>query len=143
MSWRPELNVVCGRCGRPRGLTHVCTSGGKRKATIKPQVSLGKCPRCGKPQGNPLTHTCPSKKGDFKRRKAAYQKEQRAAARRARRKNAHDYQSCDDRDCARSLCTAYRTGYQNGNRDGHQTGWELGHERGFAEGQAACPRPHQ
>ena len=141
MTWRPQLNVVCGRCGRPRGLTHVCTSGGRRKATIKPQVSFGKCPRCKKPQGNPLTHTC-RPTSDFKRRKAEHERAQRAKARRQRRKNDHDYQACTDTGCPRPLCVAFKTGYQTGDRDGYERGWQTGYDTGFPAGIAACPRNH-
>ena len=136
----------CGRCGKPRGLTHVCTSGGNRNATIKPQVSFGTCPQCKKPQGNPLTHTC-APKSDFKRRKAAYDRQQRAKARKKRQKETHDYQACTDNDCPRPVCVAFRTGYATGHRDGYETGWhtgwQQGYDRGFGDGIAACPRPHQ
>jgi hypothetical protein len=145
MSWRPQLNVVCGRCGKPRGLTHVCISSSNRKATLTPKLTFGKCPTCKKPQGNPLTHTC-HPRSDFKRRKAAYAKQQKAAARKKRQKNDHDYQACADNDCPRSLCVAFRTGYQTGHRDGYeqgwQTGWRQGYDCGFPEGIAACPRDH-
>jgi hypothetical protein len=138
MTWRPQLNVVCGRCGKPRGLAHTCLTGGKRKATIKPAVTFGTCPRCKKPQGNPLTHTC-APRSDFKRRKAAHDKAQAAAARKKRRKSTHDYQACTDNDCPRPLCVAFKTGHKTGQADGYETGWQQGYDRGIA----ACPRPHQ
>jgi len=156
MTWRPQLNVVCGRCGKPRGLSHVCVSNRTRKATIKPKVTFGTCPRCKKPQGNPLAHTC-HPRSDFKRRNAARKKEQAkdkraqaasiARVRRSRHrghgKPKHDYQTCTDGDCPRSLCVAFKTGYQTGNRDGYEQGWRTGHDVGFAEGITACPRTHQ
>jgi hypothetical protein len=145
MTLRPQLNVVCGRCGKPRGLTHTCTSGGNRKATIRLAAGLGKCPKCKKPQGNPLTHTC-RPGSDFKRRKAAYDKEQRAKARKKRQKNTHDYQACTDTDCPRPICVAFKTGYKTGHFDGFEQGfrigWQQGYDRGFPEGIAACPRNH-
>lgn len=138
-TWRPQLNVVCGRCGKPRPLLgHVCISNRTRKQTLNPKVSFGTCPTCRKPQGNPLTHTC-HPRSDFKRRKAAYDKAQRAKARKKRRKNDHDYQACADDDCPRSLCVAFKTGYAAGNRDGYEHGWQVGHDTGIT----ACPRPHQ
>lgn len=137
MTWTPHLNVVCGRCGKPRGLTHVCVSNSRRQATVKPQFSFGKCPKCRKPQGNPLTHNC-RPKSDFKRRRARHEKQQRAAARKQRQKDRHDYQSCRDKDCQRSLCVAFRTGYKIGEVDGFDRGWDTG----FPAGQAACPLPH-
>ncbi len=78
---RPRLNVRCGRCGRPReGLRHVCRSNSARKATIKLTPVLGTCSRCGKPYGNPLTHTC-RPKSDFRGRRAAFGRKARARAR--------------------------------------------------------------
>lgn len=142
MTWRPQLNVVCGRCGKPRGLTHVCISNRTRKATLKPKVTFGTCPRCRKPQGNPLTHTC-RPRSDFKRRKNRYQKQQRAKARKKRQKTAHDYQACNDANCPRPLCVAFKTGYLTGLRDGHETGWHQGYDRGHADGIAACARTHR
>jgi hypothetical protein len=155
VSWRPVLNVVCGRCGKPRGLAHTCISSSRRKATITPKVSFGTCPRCRKPQGNPTTHTC-QPKTDFKRRRAAagkqHAKDARAQAasiakvKRARQgggKPKHDYQACTDEDCRRPLCVAFKTGYLNGHRDGFEEGWQVGYNVGFPEGQAACPRSHK
>ena len=141
MSWRPELNVTCGRCGKPRGvLGHVCVSGRSfsRKATLKPKVTFGTCPKCKKPQGNPLTHTC-HPRSDFKRRQSAYAKAERAKARKKRQKTSHDYQACADNDCPRPLCVAFKTGYQTGNRDGYEHGWRVGYDAGIA----ACPRQHR
>jgi len=143
MTWRPQLNAVCGRCGKPRGLLgHVCVSTRARKPTLTTKVTFGTCPRCKKPQGNPLTHTC-HPKSDFKRRKARYEQQQRSRGRKKRQKQAHDYQACPDNDCPRPVCVAFKTGYQTGHRDGYQHGWQQGHDRGYAEGLAACPRPHQ
>jgi hypothetical protein len=142
VTWRPQLNVVCGRCGKPRGLRHVCVSNSRRKATLKPQFTFGTCPRCKKPQGSPLTHTC-HPRSDFKRRKARYDKQQRARTRKKQRKQAHDYQACADPGCPRPLCVAFKTGYQAGSHDGYQQGWQQGYDRGFPEGMAACPRPHK
>jgi hypothetical protein len=80
---RPRLNIRCGRCGKRReGLRHVCVSNSKRRATIKLQAVLGGCARCGKQyggtNGNPLTHVCNPRAGDFAKRKNA---EARKAAR--------------------------------------------------------------
>lgn len=140
MTWRPRLNTVCGRCGKPRGLLHECRSNSTRKATIKLRAGFGTCPKCKKPQGNPLTHTCHTR-SDFKARKAAWQKQQQDAARQA--KAAHDYQACRNSGCPRPLCVAFRTGYHEGNHDGYDQGWHHGYDRGHAEGIDACPRPHK
>jgi hypothetical protein len=73
---RPRLNVRCGRCGRKReGLIHHCLSNSRRRATIKLVPVLGGCSRCGKQyggkNGNPLTHVCRPRQGEFRRRKNA------------------------------------------------------------------------
>jgi hypothetical protein len=142
MSVRPQLNVVCGRCGKRRGLIHTCVSNSTRKATPKLTAGFGKCPTCKKPRGNPLTHTCRPKSG-FRRRKSAFEREQRAKARKKRQKNDHDYQACTDNDCPRPVCVAFKTGYLTGHRDGYEQGWRTGYDRGFPDGIAACPLPHQ
>ena len=130
MTWTPQLNVVCGRCGKPRGLlNHVCVSNSRRRATLVPEFSFGNCPKCRKPVGNPLTHTC-HPRSDFMRRKA------RAAARRKRQAEKHDYQACSDQDCPRPLCVAHKTGYKTGYADGYGAGYGAGEAAGYASGHA-------
>lgn len=92
---RPRLNVTCGRCGKRReGLRHVCRSNSTRRATIKFQPVLGGCARCGKQyggrNGNPLTHVCRPRDGDFRKRKTERQRKARAAARSAARAAERD-----------------------------------------------------
>jgi hypothetical protein len=138
MGWRPQLNVVCGRCGKPSGIVgHVCVSNSRRKQTLKPQLTFGRCPRCNKryDAGGPLTHVC-ARKSDFGKRKKAYEREQRERARRAQPK--HDYSECSDTACKRALCVAYKTGVELGYERGFERGWEQGHDRGVAD----CPREH-
>jgi hypothetical protein len=136
VSWRPQLAVVCNRCGKPRGLTHVCVSNSRRKQTLKPRLSYGTCPKCRKPYtGLPVTHAC-APPSDFKRRKKKYEQEQREKARKARPK--HDYAECSDSECKRSLCVAFKSGRELGDEAGYSRGWEQGYGRGLAE----CPRDH-
>lgn len=148
MAWTPRLNTVCGRCGKPRGLRHVCVSNSKRKATAKLAWSFGKCPKCKRPYGgNPLAHVC-HPKSDFKKRRGAFEKRQKADARAAaaakrKQKPKHDYLTCTDKDCPRPLCVALKTGYKMGDRDGYERGFYAGWNGGFPAGQAACPRAHQ
>jgi hypothetical protein len=150
MTWRPQLNVVCGRCGKPRGLVHECVSNSLRKQTVKPTVTFGTCDKCRKTVSNPLTHVC-APRSDFKRRKRAHEKAERDRARKKRQQQAHDYTSCTDNGCKRSLCVAYKTGWKAGDEAGYDRGWQQGHENGFKEGYgkgfpdgiAACPRPHK
>ncbi|HEY1323410.1 MAG TPA: hypothetical protein VGF32_24340 [Streptosporangiaceae bacterium] len=85
MTIRPRLNVICGRCGKRReGLRHVCRSNSRRRATIKLAPVLGGCARCGKQyggrNGNPLTHVCRPRDGDFRKRRTGQRRRIRAAA---------------------------------------------------------------
>ena len=85
MTIRPRLNVTCGRCGKRReGLRHVCRSNSRRRATVRIRPVLGGCSRCGKTyggaNGNPLTHVCNPRAGEFRQRKARRQRTIRAAA---------------------------------------------------------------
>ena len=150
MTLRPQLNVVCGRCGMPRGLFHECVSNSRRKQTLKPTVTFGKCPKCKKTITNPLSHVC-APRSDFRKRKAAHEKQQRDADRKKRRQQVHDYMTCADGDCKRALCVAFKTGWKGGDEAGRDRGWQQGHEAGFKEGYdkgypdgiAACPRDHK
>jgi len=143
MTWTPQLNVTCGRCGKRReGLRHVCVSNSRRSATFKPAITFGTCPKCKKPQGNPLTHVC-HPKSDFKKRKARAAKRERAEARKKRQAEKHDYQACQDKDCPRSLCVAFKTGYKTGYQEGYADGNTAGYAAGFQAGMASCPLPHQ
>lgn len=137
MGLRPALNAVCGRCGKPRGLTHDCVSNSRRKQTIRLRLSFGKCPTCGKSYGsNPLTHVC-TKKTDFRKRKAEFDKQQREKERQKAKaaRPKHDYTECSDTDCKRSLCVAYKAGIALGDAEGFQRGWRQGYSQGLAEGK--------
>jgi hypothetical protein len=128
----------CGRCGKPRGITHTCVTSRPRRGRTRVRSPVAwTCARCGRPRG--LSHTC-RVRTDFKkrrrqqaRRKAAEQRKARrrraASDRRARerarkararqrpprpRPPAHDYHACGDGDCARYGCTAYREGKEDG-----------------------------
>lgn len=120
----------CGRCRKdysnPFG--HVCITRLDRKArdgrtTLAPKVgaSLGTC-GCGKPLGNPLTHSCTVKTDFRKRRKAA-------KAARASKPQHPQPGACRDQECQQAACRAYR--------DGHDYGYQEGYDLGFAAGLAA------
>lgn len=133
MGWRPQLNVVCGRCGKPGALIgHVCVSSSRRRQTLKPKLSFGKCPKCRRLYGaNPLLHAC-APRSDFKKRRK-FEKEERERAGKARPK--HDYTECSDDGCKRSLCVAYKAGRELGDAEGHARGWDQGYRRGVADGR--------
>lgn len=148
MGWKPSLRVACNRCGKPRGLAgHACvTSSGpasRRRAALKPALSFGTCPKCRKPYGpaGQLGHTC-APKSDFGKRRAKSEREQKAKARRKRQSEKHDYQACQDADCPRPLCVAFRTGYKTGDQEGYERGYGTGYDAGFLDGIDACPRAH-
>jgi hypothetical protein len=110
--------VYCGKCGRRRGPLHTCiVRGANGRTTLKaPKVMLASCPRCGKPYANPFTHVCISKRGDYKRRKAAAARRAKAARPKLQRPQ-HDYATCRDPDCHRYGCVAFRDGYDRGAAD--------------------------
>jgi membrane protein involved in colicin uptake len=84
---RVRLTLLsCGRCGKPRGLHHVCRGGGKGRDRIKPKLSFT-CPSCGKATANLLAHTCTSG-SDFRKRQAAQKRAEQAAARKRKRRAA-------------------------------------------------------
>jgi hypothetical protein len=140
---RPALRPVCGRCGKPReGIRHVCRSNSARKATVSLKLDFGTCGTCGKTVTNPLTHTCKPKSG-FKKRKSKAAKAEKAAARKKRQAEKHDYQACADQDCPRPLCVAFRTGSREGYQRGFDDGFSAGFASGFTEGLASCPGPHR
>ena len=147
---RPRLVVTCGRCGKPRtAIRHDCVvSSGRaagRRATLKPQVTFGKCATCKKPVGNPLTHVC-KPKSDFKASKSRAAKKakaaERAKARKKRQAEQHPFESCRDDQCKRPQCVAYRAGWHEGHFQGFDEGYRAGYTAGFQDGLASCTRPH-
>ena len=125
----------CGRCRKsysnPFG--HVCVERldraprtGRTRLAPKVTASTGTCPGCGKPRGNPLTHTC-TVKTDFRKRRAASAK---AARPTKAARPVHLYETCQDEECMRIPCMAYREGRREG------------YDEGFPDGIAACPRKH-
>ena len=137
MNLRPQLNAVCGRCGKPHGLFHECVSNSRRKMTVRPQVTFGTCEKCRKTVTNPLTHIC-APRSDFRRRKAAHDKQQRDRDRKKRQQQNHDYTACSDGDCKRALCVAYKTGWKGGAEAEHERAWQQGEQAGYDRGWAAC-----
>ena len=142
MGWSPRLNTICAACGRPRELVgHVCVNPRSRRRGVKFKVSFGTCAKCKrKYTGDPVTHVC-APRSDFKKRRKQFEQEQREKARKARPK--HDYVTCPDADCKRSLCVAYKTGWKGGDEEGYARGWQQGYDTGFPDGIDACPRDHK
>jgi len=116
-------------------------SNSRRRATVKPSITFGKCPACKKAIGNPLTHVC-APRSDFKARKSKAAKREKARerekARKKRQAGQHDYESCRDDECKRPMCVAYRAGWH----EGYAQGFADGYGAGFDAGLASCPGPH-
>jgi hypothetical protein len=75
--------VICGRCGKPRGIIHECVPRGRRRRTrLKAPGLAWTCATCRKQRG--LVHTC-APKSDFKSRKKRHER-RRKAERKAERK---------------------------------------------------------
>lgn len=127
------LEVICNRCKKPRGVIHTCVSNSTRAATPKLKIEKPRCSRCKKPRG--FLHTCTTKT-DFKSRKSAWTRRQKAPARKQDPK--HEYASCNDNECPRPYCRAYREGWKLGLDDGYKQGYGNGYDQGVA----ACPRNH-
>ena len=143
MTIRPRLNVICGRCGKRReGLRHVCRSNSARRATIKLAPVIGGCARCGKPyggrNGNPLTHICRPRDGDFRQRKTERQRKIRAAARAKTRAAERDRQRAKvsavrerERERSRAQVARLKASYE----------LRLAAERAKAKTQHKSPKP--
>ena len=156
MSWRPQLNAVCGRCGKPRGLMHECVSNSRRKADRQAAAVVRDVPQV--PQAVPGQPARPHLRAQVRLHAPQGRRTTRNSATRARKKRqqqAHDYTACGDDDCKRALCVAYKTGWKSGDEAGFDRGWQQGHEVGFKEGYAEgyaqgypagiadCPRDHK
>jgi len=76
----------CGACGKPRGITHACSPGRRRRrrTTLANPVAWT-CGTCGTARG--LRHTC-TIRSDFRARKRAAKRKAATAERRRKRKAA-------------------------------------------------------
>lgn len=124
--------IRCGTCGKrySNPLGHVCVTRMDRRrrrgrARLRLQGTV-RCGTCGRRVSNPLAHVC-RKRSDYRKQLAAERKRRAAERRRAaaaRRRAArparpkHDYRVCQDVDCPRVACQAFR------------------------DGIVACPKPH-
>jgi len=159
MGFRLRGVVRCGRCGKPRGIRHVCASriGQKRRAHKVQSPVTWECSTCHRPRG--LSHTC-TVRTDFKsrRRKAAAERKRAEAKRRrqaaAERKRQRRRQAAAERrarDQARKKAakTAARTRPPRPRGESHEPG-SCGDRdcpayrcRIYWQGMADCPGPHE
>jgi hypothetical protein len=116
----------------------VCRSNSTRRATIKLAPVLGGCARCGKTyggrNGNPLTHVCRPRDGDYRRRKTERQRKIRAAGRASTRAAERDKQrariaAVRERERARSRAQIARL--------------KAAYEQRLAAARAKAKAPHQ
>jgi hypothetical protein len=103
----------------------------------KKRQPLFQCGRCHKRYSSPLGHTC-TVKTDYKKRSAKAAREAAAAKRKTRPQHPPP-SACQDGDCRRGACVAYREGREDGRREGREEGFE----DGFKQGQNACSREHK
>ena len=130
---------------------HECVSNSRRKQTLKPTVTFGKCPKCRKTISQPAHARLRAEVRLQAAQEGAREGSSATGPARSGSRQAHDYTECSDNDCKRALCVAYKTGWKAGDEAGYDRGWQQGHEAGFKEGYdkgfpdgiAACPRPPQ
>ena len=120
---------------RPVPRVRVATADARRPSGRR--SPFGTCQKCRKTVTNPLTHIC-APRSDFRRRKAAHDKQQRDRDRKKRQQQNHDYTACSDGDCKRALCVAYKTGWKGGAEAEHERAWQQGEQAGYDRGWAAC-----
>jgi len=145
--------LLCGACGKPRGLgVHLCSPGKRRRrrTTLRNPVTW-ECGTCGKPRG--LRHTC-RQRTDFRarRRKQAAgerrRKRKAAAARRAarRRQAAADRRA---RDRARKQAAKGKPRPPRPRGESHEPGTCGNREcprygcKAYWQGMADCLGPHE
>jgi hypothetical protein len=142
----------CGACGKPRGITHLCSPGSRRRrrTTLANPVAWT-CGTCGAPRG--LRHTC-RQRTDFKARKrqAATAEKRRkrkaaTAARAARRKEAAAARRARDR--ARKSAAKRRPARPRPRGDSHEPGTCGNRDcprygcKAYWAGMDNCPGPHE
>jgi hypothetical protein len=144
----------CGRCGKPRGITHTCINGrGRRRARMQSPVTW-ECSNCHKTRG--LVHTCITKT-DFRKRKRAAARKRATAERQVKRKAVRARQAARRKAAAaerRARAKARKkaaTGRARTSRprgDGHEPGTCGDRDcpkygcKTYWLGMANCPLPH-
>jgi len=142
----------CGRCGKPRGITHVCSPGSQRRrpGALQNPVTWT-CGTCGKPRG--VRHTC-RQRTDFKarRRKAATaerRRKKRAVRERqaARRRQATAERRARDRARKAAAKAGPRSSRPRG--ESHEPGTCGDRDcqkygcKAYWAGMGDCPGPHE
>jgi len=143
--------VRCGACGQPRGISHLCNPGRRRRRRSRPQNPVTwECSTCRKPRG--LRHTC-APKSDFKKRKrhAATVERQRKRKAATARRTARRRQAAADRRARAKARKAAAKGKPRPARprgESHEPGTCGDREcprfgcKAYWAGMADCPGPH-
>ncbi len=144
--------VRCGACGKPRGLTHLCNPGKRRRrrSTLQRPVRW-ECGSCRKPRG--LVHTC-APKSDFKARKRKAATRKRQADRKARRQAVAERRRARRKQAAaerRARARARKPAPKRSPRprgESHEPGTCGDRDcpkfgcKSYWQGMADCPGPH-
>ena len=148
--------IRCGRCGQPRGITHVCVTSRPRKSRTRLQAPVEwRCPACGRPRG--VRHTC-RPESDFKARRRKAETAARREKRRKKRQETRDRQKQRRkeaaaqrraRDSARKKAAKKKRSARSRPRgDSHEPGTCGNRDcpkygcKAYWQGMADCPGPH-
>ncbi len=141
--------VRCGACGKPRGITHLCSPGRRRKQRTRPQNPVTwECGTCHKSRG--LRHTC-LVRSDFKARKrkaATAERRRRRKAVRARQAARRRQVAADRRarEKARRQAAGQRGPRPRGPQHDYATCTDRDCSRhpclAYRQGLEDCPLPH-
>ena len=153
MGLKVRAVIRCGRCGKPRGVTHTCVArfGARtRRHTVQSPVTW-ECGTCGRKRG--LAHTC-APKSDFKARKrkhATAERRRKRKAVRARQAARRRQAAAERRARERARQAEARKRKRRPSRprgDSHEPGTCGDHEcprarcQAYWEGMRDCPGPH-
>ncbi|MGP0027917.1 MAG: hypothetical protein ACLPKE_31855 [Streptosporangiaceae bacterium] len=150
MGLRVRGAIRCGRCGKPRGITHTCVarSGAQTRRHAVQSPVTWECGTCGKPRG--LAHTC-APKSDFKarrRKQAAAEKRHKRKAAAARRAARRRQAAAERRAREKARKPAARSRPSRPRGDSHEPG-TCGDQdcprfgcKAYWAGMADCPGPH-
>jgi hypothetical protein len=121
--WKPGVTATCPKCRKRLGnpLTHVCvirTDFRKRKAAAERRAKAAR--KAARTRERRQAAAARRREAAARRRAAARARKAAAKARPKRpRPPAHDYRTCNDPECEKYGCLAYRQGLDD------------------------CPRPHE
>jgi hypothetical protein len=150
--------IRCGRCGKPRGVTHTCVTSATSKRRVRrhrvQSPVTWECAECGKRRG--LQHTC-GNRGDFKkrtrthatgRRRSARKKAAAAARQKRRERDARIRADVRQRERAKKSAGKTKPRSSRPRGDSHEPGTCGDRDcprfgcKSYWAGMADCPGPH-